>query len=380
MKRTPVIWSALAVLVGSVFLAGVWHPSTTQADPALGDLVGSVTFSVGCESGLGVGIAYDGTNLWYSCYEYGSEVSKLDLHRADPNTGVVTASYNIVPIGGLGALSYDVTRNVIWAGEGGGGPGGEPVYRIDLDAGQNVTGSTLEFDVGAVVGACNLDDGLAFDARNAAMPSDDRIYYSNDCGTTTIRSFDLTGGVDESFPWGGTGCYNSGLAVGGQLLYQGSDGCSHVWVVDKTTKVAAFDFITTVAGDPNFRDEDLECDTDTFAAQGKHVMWSKEAYSPMRAHAFEIEFGSCGVGGAPPTPEPTFTPVPPTATPITPTPTPTRPAGVGGAVNLPLAAVAAESGASAEGSGWGTATYAALAGSAIVVAAAAWYARRRRLR
>ena len=66
--------------------------------------------------------------------------------------------------------------------------------------------------------------------------------------------------------------------------------------------------------------------------------------------------------------------------PAPPIPTSTPRPGVGGAVNLPPAAVAAESGAPAEGSGWGTATYAALAGSAIAVAAAAWYARRRWMR
>jgi hypothetical protein len=145
----------------------------------------------------------------------------------------------------------------------------------------------------------SIDDGLAFDANNIADPTDDVLYYSNDCFTTTIRKFDLSGNLLESFPWGGSGCYNSGLAIGGQLLYQGSDGCSHVWVVDKVTKAPVFNFSTIVAGDPNFRDEDLECDTSTFASLGKHVMWSKKAYAPMRAHAFEIPFNSCGVGGLP---------------------------------------------------------------------------------
>jgi len=101
------------------------------------------------------------------------------------------------------------------------------------------------------------------------------------------------------------------------------------------------------------------------------------------------------------TPTPTFTSVPPTVTstptptrtptptntpgtPIPPTPTPTgtpgHPPGVGGTVKLPPAAIAAESGARAEGSGWGAATYAALTGSTIAVAAAAWFTRRRWLR
>ena len=65
-----------------------------------------------------------------------------------------------------------------------------------------------------------------------------------------------------------------------------------------------------------------------------------------------------------------------------PTPTPTPPPGVGGTVKLPAGAIAAESGASAEGSGWGTATWAALAGVGAVVAigVGGWYARRRWLR
>jgi len=66
----------------------------------------------------------------------------------------------------------------------------------------------------------------------------------------------------------------------------------------------------------------------------------------------------------------------PLATP-TPTPTPTRPHGVGGTVKLPPAAIAAESGAPAEGSGWGTASWAALAGAAVALAVGGWYARRR---
>ena len=82
----------------------------------------------------------------------------------------------------------------------------------------------------------------------------------------------------------------------GSSSTQGSDGCNHVWVTDKTTNVLQFDFSTQVAGDPNFRDEGLTCDTNTF---GKDVMWSKEAYSPMRAHAFEVPANSCGQGGQP---------------------------------------------------------------------------------
>lgn len=273
---------------------------TPVAFAAPGDYVATVNFSMQCDSGIGVGLTYDGQYLWYSCY-----ASDFDLFRADPNTGIVDRSYDIVPDGGLGALSYDLTRNVIWAGEGSGGPGVEPIYKIDLNAVQEVVSvSYPAFDIGAWVRSpgCTLDDGLAFDANVLVDPTDDVFYYSNDCGQPQIiEMFDINGLPLPSFPWGGAGGYNSGLTVGGQLLYQGSDGASHVWIVDKVSKAAVYDFPTNVVvGDPNFRDEDLACDTNTFAGAGLHVMWSKEAYSPMRAHAFEIQFGSCGAGGAPP--------------------------------------------------------------------------------
>src|SRR4051794_38938436 len=87
-----------------------------RSNAARGNLIASVTFSQDCTSSLGIGIAYDGVNLWYSCY-----TSAVDLYRANPRTGQVTASYRIA--GGLGALAYDTTRNGIWAGWGGSNAG-----------------------------------------------------------------------------------------------------------------------------------------------------------------------------------------------------------------------------------------------------------------
>jgi len=250
---------------------------------ANGDLVGTITFAQDCASGLGVGIAFDGTNLWFSCY-----ASTTDLYKANATTGAILASFQVR--GGLGALAWDSTRGKLWAGSGcGPGQTGAEIYLIDPGTGT----SSLQFSIPNFSGNC-LDDGLAYDATN------DTIYHSWD-GAQNIRHLSTIGTPqsDDNFTWGGSGCYNSGLAIGGNLLYQGSDGCNRVWVVDKVTKTAAFNFSTVIAGDPNFRDEGLTCDTNTFASQGKHVMWSKEAYSPNRASAFEIPFGTCGVGGNP---------------------------------------------------------------------------------
>jgi uncharacterized repeat protein (TIGR01451 family) len=251
-----------------------------EAEAAPGDLVGTVHFSQNCGSGRGVGITYDGAgHLWVSCLE-----SNPDLLRADAVTGVVDQTYNIN--GGLGALAYDASRNAIWAGPGCGAAAG--IHLIQLDGTKSVTGSSVQFDPG---GDCN-DDGLGYDA------ADDTLYYSPDL-SVTISHYKTDGTSLGSFTWTGSACFNSGVAIGGNLLFQGSDGCSHVWVVDKTSLAPVFDFSTGVAGDPNFRDEGLTCDTQTFAALGKQVIWSKEAFSPNRASAFEIPADTCGVGGRP---------------------------------------------------------------------------------
>jgi len=274
VKRSLVV---VAVIIGSLL-------QVVPASAANGDLVTIRTFSENCPSGIGVGIAYDGENLWYSCAR-----SSPDLYRADPLTGKVTASYDLA--GGLGALAYDATRNALWAGPGF-GETFDSIILIELNASKEFVGAKLAFE-GA---GDDLDDGLAFDA------TDDSLYISPDT-STVIEHYTTTGKLIGSTGWAGAECYNSGLAIGGTLLYQGSDGCNHIWVADKSSpETSVFDF----ASPEGVRDEDLECDPNTFAPT--EVMWSMEAYDsgafeegeePRRAAAFEIPAGSCGVGGEP---------------------------------------------------------------------------------
>ena len=261
---------------------------------ATGDLVGSVNFDTPCLSGIGVGIAYDGTNLWYSCGFQGG----TNLYRANPVSGVVSASYAIPTEGGegLGALAYDAGRNAIWAGWS--GSTGE-VILIHLDGSKSVVSSATAFHAPEAI-HFDLDDGLAYDA------SDDTLYISGDVAST-IHHYSSSGTHLGSFaPHPDGGCGNSGLALGGSLLYEGFNGCNKVVVVDKSTPATkSFDFSTVQGNDPGFRDEDLECDTNTFSGSGKHVMWSVEAYDinhgpsfgDRRALAFEIPLNTCGVGG-----------------------------------------------------------------------------------
>ena len=194
---------------------------------ANGDLVQQTNFAQACGSGIGVGIAFDGKNLWYSCY-----ASSPDLYKADPITGAVLASYTVA--GGLGALAWDGNRKKIWAGWARGTGSDGDVRLIDPATGTGAVvfnASAAAFD--------ELDDGLAYDAQ------DDSLLISPDT-STTIYHYTTTGGSLGSFPWSGSGCYNSGVAM---LLFEGSDGCNHVWVVQRSNHAAASTHCTSIPGD-----------------------------------------------------------------------------------------------------------------------------------
>jgi len=264
----------------------------TGLEKSFGDVVGSVTFTQGCtQSSIGLGIAFDGDNLWFSCSS-----QSPDLFRADPFTGVVDATYNIA--GGLGAIAYDCTDNSIVAGWGGGDANGN-IRRIGLDANQDVIGSAILFAVGGHPMTCSLDDGIAID-----VTTDPRtIYISSDCSTIVHRYLYDGTHVDvlDDSPWtGGAQCYNSGLALGGDDLYQSANGCNHLFIHDiapwPMVGPNSVDFTTIVPSDPNFRDEGLACDDSTFPVD---VMWSIDAYEPKRAHAFEVPDQTCQTCAAP---------------------------------------------------------------------------------
>jgi hypothetical protein len=158
------------------------------------------------------------------------------------------------------------------------------VYSIQLDNGKNVVSSKAIFNTCAFSCATEIDDGLTFDAGT------NTLYFSPDT-STTIWHLSTSGTVLGSFQWAGNGCYNSGLAIGDQLLFEGADGCTTIYVVDKATPTT-LDFSFSTGGT---RDEGLACDDSTF---GQDAIWSKDAYTPV-AYAFAIPSGSCGTGGEP---------------------------------------------------------------------------------
>jgi len=177
---------------------------------ATGDLVSAVILhSTGlngfaCNGGAGLGITFDGTNLWYSCYEGPT------LMKADPVSGAVIATYDTaVSTYGhaeLGAIAYDATRNVIWAGNrvsynwGVNGQAPPSITKIALDASKNVTGSAITFAVPeAAAESCSFasrltPNGLAIDGVA------DILYVSYDCATNIYRYAAVTGAFLGSLP------------------------------------------------------------------------------------------------------------------------------------------------------------------------------------
>jgi uncharacterized repeat protein (TIGR01451 family) len=210
--------------------------------------------------GIGVGLAFDGTNLLLSCYN-DSKVTAVS-----PADGSQVAIHTIIGASSLGALAWDNTRGLLW-----GCSNFNVVGTIDL--------STNIFTPRFGVHGCF--DGLAYDG------SDDTIWTSpdaqNDVGHFT------TAGVTLAHYFPALPCGNSGIAVGGPLLYLATNGCSSIYTSVKDFSSAPVFFASFPA-----RLEDMECDNVTFAPKG--AIWSKDAYDN-NLNAWEIPANSCLFGG-----------------------------------------------------------------------------------
>ena len=271
---------ALATVIGLLVIAAaaLVPGAIRSASAATGDLVHTTQFATPCPSGVGLGVAFDGTYLWFSCL-YGGP----DLFRVDPLTGADEGSWDIA--GGIGAITYDATHNAIWAGWDAMHLPGDVTY-IPLDDTQNVVtaGVTVKFNIGS--NATNsLDDGIAYDA------TDGDLYISPDLSTTIYR-YSTSGTFVDSRPWVGTGatCQNSGLAIGADDLYEGVNGCEQVVVADRVTNALAGQFSAPGIG----RLEGLACDPQTFYP--KDVLWVV-GNGGSSASAYEIPANTCGTGG-----------------------------------------------------------------------------------
>ncbi len=248
---------------------------------AVGDEVFTMNFPEG--SGTGVGVAFDGEFLYYT-YIDSTNLYKIrpdgSGHEVIPTTGIAES--------GLGALSFDATRGMLWTGTYGcDQSGGGPVYLIDP-----VTGAaTYQFSVPSQYVSYCLDDGIAFDA------TDDSIWYSDDVQSIMVHMASdgtFLGTVDLSAIHPDL-VQNSGIAIGGENFYLGTNGFETTLRVHRNDLTILDTFVNT-----NYRIEDMECDPQTYFPT--EVMWIRDAYDGS-ARAYAIESGTCGLGGQAPAPQ-----------------------------------------------------------------------------
>lgn len=257
-----------------VIIALVLSASVYASKPAVaadGDQLRQITADRGPAGSCSIntGIAFDGTNLLLSCW-YDSNIVAVS-----PADGHFVAVHAITGVGGMGALAWDNGRHLLWA------------CSLYSSVGTvNLVTNTFT----PVFNSAGCTDGLAYDG------SDDTIWSSADAASTT-QHYTIAGVLLNSYSNSGLigGCGNSGIAVGGNLLYLANNGCSQIYRVNKTFTTSTF-FATFPR-----RLEDLECDNLTFAAQGKGAMWSIDAYDTI-LNAWEIPAGSCAFGGGDTTP------------------------------------------------------------------------------
>jgi hypothetical protein len=235
---------------------------------------------------VGIGIAFNGANLLISC-EGDSTVTVISPSDGSqvppPSMSLHPAVHFISGANPLSALAFQGPAGPLW------GCGGyNTVGLVDLVANTftPVFNTALAVFPDMQVGGSGCRDGLAYDGQ------DNTIWASGDASTETDH-YTVTGVGLAHYSNSGLigGCGNSGIAVGGQLLYLANDGCSQIYEVQKN--FSSSNLFASFAR----RLEDLECDDLTFAATVmKGAIWSKDAYDNV-LNAWEIPLGQCAFGG-----------------------------------------------------------------------------------
>jgi hypothetical protein len=258
----------LVILLGGILLALGWSGGAAAAN---GDNLRQIildrtgtncasTDAAGNHGSVGVGIAFNGTNLLASCY------SDNTISENNPATGALVTVHHIVGASSLGALAWDNGRQLVWACSG-----FATIGTVDLLT--NIY--TPRFNPN---GGCF--DGLAYDG------ADDSLWSGQDANNQIDHSSALGAPLGTFTP----GISRSGIAVGGTTLYMANNGGQQIYQSPKDLSA-----VTLFASFPR-RIEDLECDNVTFLSAGKAAIWSIDAYDNV-VNAWEIPNGSCAFGG-----------------------------------------------------------------------------------
>src|SRR3990167_1691519 len=98
-----------AGLAGMVLLAGVVLAAPGAQVPP-GPISPPGPAGDGCG---GIGVAYDGTNIWYTCAGE-DKIRKTDLAGTD--NGSITTAEGVTPVS-VDAIAWDSDLGVLWGGE-----------------------------------------------------------------------------------------------------------------------------------------------------------------------------------------------------------------------------------------------------------------------
>ncbi len=257
------------LLFGTILLTLTIGLATQPAFAAEGDVVSVISCA---NANPGVGLAYDGTKLYYPLGLTSTTLGTCDT------SGNVGADLPILGLANpISTVAYDVQRNLLWAATADLGGGSRDIYQINTSTGQ----ATFMFPM-ISTSPGSLTDGLAYDGQ------DDTLWITGDVNSA-VSHYQTDGtpiAIDAPVP--GTGQL-SGVAAGIDVLYFGHNGQT---IITKHAKsdLSLLDTFNT----GNARTEDLDCDPDTFP--GIDVVWSKDAFSS-NIEAFEVADGTCPLGG-----------------------------------------------------------------------------------
>jgi hypothetical protein len=204
---------ALALAIAA-FLFGIAAP-VASANP--GDLISTVVAPIA--AGGSDSIASDGQVLYYT------NPGDPTIHRVTIQ-GVPLPDIMVVGLedfDGIGALSYDITRNMFWAVDDGTSGLGRHVYLIDR--GDPIATAVLQFiipDSSLAPDECQSlfchpkVDGLAYDAQGDTLwysPDESRTIYHFDTNGTPLGYY-RTNVPGQSFTPDCPTDFSSGIAVG----------------------------------------------------------------------------------------------------------------------------------------------------------------------
>jgi hypothetical protein len=216
---------------------------------------GPVLPANGCGANNGVGVAFDGMNILFTCTNEAA-IRRTDTSGANlGSVAIADGSGNPVS---LDAISWDPNEGVLWGGNTDGGQCN--IWSANLTTGL----ATFRFSFAAPNCNAGFYDGIAVDrVTDTLYLSPDvhtEIFHKNKNGTVAANgTIDFEALTAGQCPWaagfGFSGCLNSGLAIGldGTLL-AGTAQDGKIFSLDPDVPASLGQF-ASVTG----RDEDLEC-------------------------------------------------------------------------------------------------------------------------